>query len=231
MVEIDCSDLTTTQINSAIRQSLPEDGLVTLRNPGSRHNLAVGLNHPGGVLFDGNAGYYCAGMLKFADVEVRGNCGWSVGEGMMSGSIVVRGNSSAAAGAAIRGGTLVVHGNTGPRVGISQKGGTIVVGGSVGYMSGFMMQKGVLVICGDAGEALGDSIYEGRIYVGGNVEGFGNDAVVEEMTEDDVALLDGLFGQHELEDRPAAEEFTKVVSGRQLYNFDKQEFELWRSAL
>ena len=228
MVEIDCDGLAIRQINSGIRDGLERGQQVTVLNPGSRHNLGVGINHSGRLVFDGGAGYYCAGMLKFADVEVRGNCGWSVGEDMMSGSIVVRGNCSAAAGAAIRGGTLVVHGNTGPRAGISQKGGSIVIGGSVGYMAGFMMQKGVLVICGDTGDALGDSLYEGTIYVGGKIEGLGNDAVEEELTEMDMAFLEDILTRHELIDSPATKEFTKIVSGKKLYNFDKQEFDLWR---
>jgi glutamate synthase domain-containing protein 3 len=231
VVEVDCDGLTTRQINCAIRAALDRDETVLVRNPRSRHNLGVGLCRPGRVIFDGNVGYYCAGMLMHADVEIRGNCGWSVGECMMSGRIVVHGNASAAAGAAIRGGTLVVHGNAGPRTGISQKGGTIVVGGNVGYMSGFIMQKGLLVVCGGAGEALGDSLYEGRIYVGGRIAELGNDAVPSEPTEDDLALLADLLHRHGLPGAPDPRRFTAVRSSRRLYNFDKADFELWRVAM
>ncbi len=231
MVEIDCAGLTTSEINRGIRHSLGPEGLVRVVNPSSRHNLAVAVNHPGNIVFDGNVGYYCGGMLKYADVEVNGNCGWSVGEGMMSGSIIVRGNASAAVGAAVRGGTLVVHGSAGPRVGISQKGGAIVIGGDVGYMSGFMMQKGVLVICGDAGEALGDSLYEGRIYVGGRIEQLGNDTVAKQPDDEDVSMLRGLFVRYGIRGAPDPEAFTKIESGRRLYNFDKQDVGLWKAAL
>ncbi len=231
MVEIDCAGLTTTEINRGIRRSLGPEASVKLLNPDSRHNLAVAVNDAGRIVFDGSAGYYCAGMLKYADVEVNGSVGWSVGEGMMSGSIVVRGGASAAAGAAIRGGTLVVHGGAGPRTGISQKGGTIVIGGDVGYMSGFMMQKGVLVICGDTGEALGDSLYEGKIYVGGRIEQLGNDAVAKEPDDEDVAMLKGLFDCYGLNGVPKPEAFTKIESGKRLYNFDKQDIGLWKAAL
>jgi len=231
VVEIDCDGLTIRQVNCAIRGALERDEPVVVRNTRSRHNLGVGLRRPGRVVFDGNVGYYCAGMLMHADVEIRGNCGWSVGECMMSGSIVVRGNASAAAGAAIRGGTLVVHGNAGPRAGISQKGGTIVVGGRVGYMSGFISQKGLLVVCGDTGEALGDSLYEGKIYVGGQIAELGNDAVAAPATAKDAALLADLLDRYELASAADSSRFTKVVSGRRLYNFDKADFELWRVAM
>ncbi len=231
MVEIDCTDRSTHDINVAIREGLEKGEPVTVRNPGSRHNLGVGINHPGTLVFDGNVGYYCCGMLKYADVEIRGNCGWGVGEDMMSGSIVVRGNASAAAGAAIRGGTLVVHGNAGPRTGISQKGGTIVIGGSVGYMTGFIQQKGVLVIGGDTGEALGDSLYEGKIFVAGHIDDLGSDAVKEELSEEDVSLLDGLLSGYGINGSRGPKDFTKIVSGKRLYNFDKRDYEMWRVAL
>ena len=230
MVEIDCAGLTTSEINRSIRGSLGPESSVRVLNPASRHNLGVAVNDAGSIFFDGSVGYYCAGMLKYANVEVNGSCGWSVGEGMMSGSVVVRGSASAAAGAAIRGGTLIVHGSAGPRTGISQKGGTIVIGGDVGYMSGFMMQKGLLVICGDTGEALGDSLYEGRIYVGGRIEQLGNDTVAKEPDDDDVAMLKGLFDRYRV-DAPEPEAFTKIESGRRLYNFDKQDIGLWKAAL
>lgn len=231
MVQIDCSNKTITEINQGIKAGLTSDGEVTVVNPASRHNLGVGINQPGKVVFEGNVGYYCAGMLMQADVEIRGNCGWSVGSDMMSGSIVVHGNASAAAGAAIRGGLLVVHGNAGPRTGISMKGGTVVIGGNVDYMSAFIMQKGVLIVCGNTGEALGDSMYEGRIFVRGTVAEHGNDAVDEKLTDDDETLLEEILSKYNVAGVPKPEEFTKIVSGKQLYNFNIKDFELWRVAL
>jgi len=230
-LEIDCTGRTTSEVNKAIYAGLERGQSVMVRNPASRHNLGVGINHPGKVVFDGNVGYFCAGMLKHADVEVRGNCGWSVGEDMMSGSIVVRGNASAAAGAAIRGGILVVHGNAGPRTGISMKGGAIIIGGNVDYMSGFIMQKGVFIICGNTGEALADSMYEGKVYVRGKVAEFGNDAVTAELTAEDKALLRDLLTKYKVAGIPKPTEFTKIVSGKKLYNFNMKDYELWRVAL
>ncbi|MBM3944406.1 MAG: glutamate synthase [SAR202 cluster bacterium] len=231
MVQIDCTGKTTTEINKAIAAGLAKDGNVVVKNPASRHNLGVGINHPGKVVFEGNVGYYCAGMLKDADVEIKGNCGWSVGEDMMSGSIVVHGNASAAAGAAIRGGLLVVHGNAGPRTGISMKGGTIIIGGNVDYMSGFIMQKGTFIICGNTGEALADSMYEGRVFVRGTIAEHGNDAVETEMTKEDKAMLKDLLTKYKVAGIPKPESFKKIVSGKKLYNFSMKDYELWRVAL
>ncbi|MDA1188761.1 MAG: hypothetical protein O2854_03680 [Chloroflexi bacterium] len=231
MVQIDCKDKHITEINKAIKAGLTSDGEVVVVNPGSRHNLGVGINQPGKLTFEGNVGYFCGGMLKQADIVVHGNCGWSVGSDMMSGSIVVHGNASAAAGAAIRGGLLVVHGNAGPRTGISMKGGTIVIGGNVDYMSGFIMQKGVFIICGNTGEALGDSMYQGRIFVRGKIAEQGNDAVEKAMDEADKTLLTELLTKYQVAGIPKPEEFKKIVSGEQLYNFSIKDFELWRVAL
>jgi methylamine---glutamate N-methyltransferase subunit B len=95
-------------------------------------------------------------------------------------------------------------------------------------MAGFMMQKGTMIICGDVGEALGDSMYEGRIFVGGKIAGLGHDAVIEEITDEDGSFLAAALSDAGLDPK---QPFRKVVSGRQLYNFDKQDFDRWRHAL
>jgi methylamine---glutamate N-methyltransferase subunit B len=147
---------------------------------------------------------------------------------LMSGRVLLHGNAGNSAAASIRGGTVVVRGDAGARAGIAMKGGTLVVGGSAGYMTGFMMQKGNIVICGDTGEGLGDSSYEGRIFVGGEIAGLGNDAVEEPLTDEDDAFLRAALSDagHE-----PARSFRKIVSGKQLYNFDKRDFARWRHAL
>ena len=228
MASVDARGLSLREVNGAIRAGLSEDGEVVVVNPESRHNLAVGLSQPGRVLIDGNVGYYCGGMLREADIEVTGNAGWSVASDMQSGSVVVRGNASAAAGAAMRGGTLVVHGSTGPRTGISQKGGTIVIGGSVDYMSGFVSQKGLMVVCGDTGEAFADSIYEGRMFAGGDVADLGNGSVFEDPSDADRAEVADLLARGGVEG--AGSGFRKIVSDRRLFNFDKRDFRIWRTA-
>ncbi len=96
-------------------------------------------------------------------------------------------------------------------------------------MTGFMMQEGRIVICGDAAEGLGDSMYEGTIYVGGKIAEFGADAEVKEMTEEDLAFLEDTLSQFGID--AGAHDFTKVESGRKLWNFSTKEPELWKSAL
>jgi glutamate synthase domain-containing protein 3 len=91
-----------------------------------------------------------------------------------------------------------------------------------------MMQKGRIVICGDAGEALADSMYEGVVFVGGTIAALGNDAVIEEPTDEERATLQDLLATYNV---PAPAAFKKVVSGRKLWNFDRKELDVWKAAL
>jgi glutamate synthase domain-containing protein 3 len=109
------------------------------------------------------------------------------------------------------------------------KGGALVVAGDVGYMTGFMMQMGTIVACGDAADGLGDSMYEGTIYIGGSITSRGADAEIEDMTDDDVTAIRELLAPNGLDADPAG--FTKVRSGRKLWNFSTKEPELWKAAL
>jgi len=225
---IDAAELTVRAVNERIRADLGSGGPIVVRNPGARHNLGVALLKPGEVTFEGSVGYYCAGMNDGATVEIHGSAGWGVAEGMLSGTLIVRGNAGNGAAASIRGGTVVVHGDCAARAGITMKGGLLLIAGDTGYMTGFMMQKGVIVICGDAGEALADSMYEGVLFIGGEIASLGNDAVIEEPTAADVAMLDVAFATYGLE-RP--KRLRKIVAGRKLWNFEHAELETWRHAL
>lgn len=228
---IDCEGLETRQINRELKRLIAEGASeIRVLNPAGRHSLAVALKASGvKIIFDGSVGWYVAGMNDGPSIEVRGNCGWGLAECMMDGLVEVHGNAGSGAAASIRGGTVFVAGDTGARAGISMKGGLLVVGGSVGYMSGFMMQRGTVVICGDAADGLGDSMYEGTIYVAGRIASLGADAVTEELTPEDHAELAAVLGRFSL-DVPT-HGFTKVRSGRKLWNFSTKEPELWRSAL
>jgi len=189
----------------------------TVLNPKGQHNLACGVDAELEVTIDGHAGYFCAGMNKFANITVNGNVGPGVAENMMSGRVYVKGDASQSAGATAHGGLLVIEGNAGARCGISMKGADIVVKGDVGHMSCFMGQAGSLVVCGDAGEALGDSLYEVHIYVKGNVESLGADCEVKEMRPEHIEELTDLLQRAGVDEDPSA--FTRYGSARQLYNF------------
>jgi glutamate synthase domain-containing protein 3 len=226
---IDCQGKTTRQINRALRDAVVADQRdIRVVAPDARHNLGVALLQPVRVVFDGSVGYYCAGMMDGAHVEVRGSTGWGAAESMMGGTLVIDGSAGSGVAASIRGGTVVVRGDAAARAGVSMKGGTLIIGGNCGYMAGFMMQKGRIVVCGDAGDALADSMYEGVVFVGGRIASLGNDAVVQEPTAEDRAALVGLLTTYDV---PAPAAFKKIVSGRKLWNFDKKELEIWKAAL
>ena len=230
-VTVEADGLETRQVNAAIREAIAGGATeIRIEHPAARHSFAVGLKAEGvRIDVDGPAGWYTAGMNDGPHVVVHGNVGWGVGECMMDGRIEVLGHAGSGTAASIRGGSVFVAADTGARAGIAMKGGTLVVGGSAGYMSGFMMQRGRVVICGDAADGLGDSMYEGTIYVGGSIASRGADAEIGDLTEDDTAFLDATLSSFGLVRESSS--FTKVVSGRRLWNFSTKEPELWTTAL
>lgn len=222
--EIDGADIEPPEVNARIRELMSQGyGTITVRNPWARHSLGVGILSPLNLRFDGSLGYYGAGSIDGPNVHVAGRVGWSCGENMMAGTIVIEKNAGSCFGAALRGGDLVAKGDVGARTGINQKGGTIIIGGRAGAFSGFMMQRGRMIILGDANENLGDSMYDGTIFVGGNIKGLGVDAVPEDITELDVAWLKRKLSLYGLEAPNGVENMQKIVSGRQLWNYDNLE--------
>lgn len=218
---IDLAESTLRQANAVLqsRNGTDESGHFRILNPKGAHALACGLDAPHSVEIAGHAGYYCAGMNKFADVLVEGNAGQGVAENMMSGSVRVMGDASQSAGATAHGGTLIIEGNAGARCGISLKGAEIIVKGDVGHMSMFMAQAGTLVVFGDAGDSLGDSIYEARIYVGGRTGTLGADCEEKPMEEKHRKELRRIFERAALAEADL-KSFRRFGSARRLYNFD-----------
>lgn len=223
-IEIDTDAMTSTEVNSKAR-SLMEDGYGTLvvQNPRGKHGLGVGILNRLNLIFDGSLGYFAVGLIDGPNVRINGRVGWSCGENMMSGTVVVEKNAGSTFGAAIRGGDLVCKGSVGSRTGIDMKGGTIIVGGDTGALSGFMMQRGRMVVCGNAGKNLGDSMYDGTIYVGGKIQSLGVDATEAELTDLDRKWLTRKLTQYELMPDKGVDHFTKIVAGKQLWNYDNLE--------
>jgi glutamate synthase domain-containing protein 3 len=218
----DARELTTRTINLELRRLVYELGIrdVTVKNPGSRHSLGVGILQRCRITFEGSLGYFGCGLIDGPEVHITGRVGWSACENMMSGVVVIDHNAGSLTGAAFRGGDLVVKGRVGARTGIDQKGGTIIVQGSVGSMTGFMMQRGRQIICGDAGPGLGDSMYDGTLYVAGKVKSLGIDCVPGEWTDADTELIERKFRIYGLGTPP---ELQKFVCGKKLYNYDTLE--------
>jgi glutamate synthase domain-containing protein 3 len=215
---LDCDQLSTREINQALRGLAP-GSRVRILNPRGRHSLAVGLLHHLDISIDGDAGHYAGGLCDGPDIRIGGFAGWAAGENLMRGTIRIAGNASERVGASAHGGTIVVDGDASTRAAISLKGGTVVVAGDVGNFSAFMAQAGVLVVGGDAGEALGDSLYEAVVYVGGVIKSLGSDAQVEEIAEQDVARVRELVELAGFT-HVSPEDVKRVGSARQLYNFD-----------
>ncbi len=222
--EVDCDGLTTTEVNSKIRALMAEGyGSIVIKNPRGAHSLGVGILNKLNLIIEGSTGYFSVGLIDGPNVRVNGRVGWSCGENMMSGTVVIEKNAGSTFGAAIRGGDLVCRGSVGSRTGIDMKGGTIIVGGDTGALSGFMMQRGRMVVCGNAGKNLGDSMYDGTIYVGGSTKSLGVDAVEAELTELDQHWLTRKLTQYGLMPEQGVGHFTKVVAGKQLWNYDNLE--------
>ncbi|MCY3674043.1 MAG: GXGXG motif-containing protein [Paracoccaceae bacterium] len=222
--EIDADDGTTTEINTRIRNLMAEGyGSIVIKNPRGKHGLGVGILSRLNLIFEGSLGYFAVGLNDGPNVRINGRVGWSCGENMMSGSIVVEKNAGSTFGAAIRGGDLVSKGSVGSRTGIDMKGGTIIVGGDTGALSGFMMQRGRMIVCGNAGKNLGDSMYDGTIYIGGTIQSLGVDAVPAELTELDKSWLHRKLSLYGMVPEQGIDHFTKIVAGKQLWNYDNLE--------
>lgn len=223
---LDCDELGTRGVNRALR-GLTDGATATVRNPRGRHNLAVGLPDPVTVDIDGNAGYFVGGLCgrrdgTGPDIVVHGFTGWSAGENLMGGTLRVKGSASQSVGSSARGGRIFVEGDASLRAGISLKGATVAIAGNAGAMSGFMAQAGTILVGGDAGHALGDSLYEAVIYVQGKIASLGADAVVEEMTDDDVLAVKRIVEDSGF-DHIDPHRVTKVASARQLYHFSSHQ--------
>ena len=222
--EIDCDGKTTTEVNSNIRALMAEGyGTIVLQNPRGMHSLGVGILSRLNLIIEGSTGYFTVGLIDGPNVRVTGRVGWSCAENMMSGTVLIEKNAGSTFGAAIRGGDLVCRGSVGSRTGIDQKGGTIIVGGDTGALSGFMMQRGRMVVCGNAGKNLGDSMYDGTIFVGGEIKSLGVDAVEAELTDLDKKWLTRKLTQYGLMPEKGVDHFTKIVAGKQLWNYDNLE--------
>ena len=222
--EIDTDEMTTTEVNSKIRDLMKEGyGTIVVKNPRGKHSIGVGILSRLNLIVEGSLGYFGIGLIDGPIVRINGRVGWSCGENMMSGTVVIEKNAGSTFGAAIRGGDLVCKGSVGSRTGIDQKGGTIIVGGDTGALSGFMMQRGRMIVCGNAGKNLGDSMYDGTIFVGGEIRSLGVDAVPAELTELDKAWLTRKLTQYEMMPEKGVDHFQKIVAGKQLWNYDDLE--------
>jgi len=221
---LDAAGMSTREINLKLRELMQQGcGSITIKNPGAKPGLAVGILNRLQLTIDGSLGYFGCGLIDGPNIRITGRVGWSCAENMMSGTIVIEKNAGSTFGAALRGGDLVCRGNVGARTGIDMKGGTIIVGGRTGAFSGFMMQRGRMIILGDAGKNLGDSMYDGTIYVGGTIASLGVDAVPAELAPHEIEWLTRKLDLYGLEAPKGVANLQKIAAGKQLWNYDNLE--------
>ena len=110
----DAAALSTRQINLELRRLIYDEGVteVTVRNPGAKHSLAVGILARCRITIDGSLGYFGCGLIDGPEIHITGRVGWSVAENMMSGVVVIDKNAGSLAGAA-RGPLTLDLGNAG----------------------------------------------------------------------------------------------------------------------
>lgn len=222
--EFDAASMEIRDINLKIRELVQQGhGTITVNNPSAKHSLGVGILNRLNLKFNGSLGYFGCGLIDGPNIHISGRVGWSCAENMMAGTVVIEKNAGSTFGAAIRGGDLVCKGDVGSRTGIDQKGGTIIVGGRAGAFTGFMMQRGRIIILGDAGKNLGDSMYDGTIFVGGKIEDLGVDAVEGEITDTEASWLETKLALYGMKAPNGVKNLTKIVAGKQLWNYDNLE--------
>lgn len=209
MVTLDLAQLSVREANQAMREAGARGEDIELLNPDARHHLGVGLVAPVKVKIHGSAGYFCGGLSHGAHFEIDSNAGWGVGDNLYEGSVVVGGNASAIAGVGLRGGEVVVKGNIGSRAGQVMKAGTLLCCGDASFLAGYMMYGGRIIILGRSGERVGEDMSAGAIYVGGEIQSFGNDAKLGEMTDEDDAEIRAFLKKYGVD---FAGTFKKIVN-------------------
>ena len=221
---VDAAEMSGPEVNLRLRALMEEGyGHIVVRNPLAKHSLGVGILNRLKLDFEGSLGYFGCGLIDGPNVHIKGRVGWSCAENMMAGVVVIEKNAGSTFGAALRGGDLVCKGDVGSRTGIDMKGGTIIIGGRAGAFTGFMMQRGRIVILGDAGPNLGDSLYDGTIFVGGTIASLGVDAVPGEITDVEARWLERKLSIYGMEAPKGVANLTKIVAGKQLWNYDNLE--------
>ena len=90
MENIDCSKLSTREINVKIKKLVEQEKEILILNPQARHNLAIGILKSCKITFNGSVGYFCAGLCDNVNVLINGNAGWALGDNLMNGQIICK---------------------------------------------------------------------------------------------------------------------------------------------
>jgi glutamate synthase domain-containing protein 2 len=209
MVTLDLAKIPVREANERIRALGAQGEEVEVLNPDARHHIGVGLIHPITLRVRGSAGYFCAGLSDGPRVEVDNNVGWGLADNMYRGTVLVGGNAGAIAGVAIRGAEVVIQGNMGSRAGQVMKAGTLACAGNANFMAGYMMYGGRIIILGQSGERLGEDMSGGEIYLGGKLVSLGSDAMLTDISQDEIESVMEFLDRHEI---PFKGQLQKVVN-------------------
>jgi glutamate synthase domain-containing protein 3 len=223
---IDALHLKSSELNALLNAKLKAEGVVTVENPHSMHNIGTGLSRPGKVIVKGSTGFYVGGFLEGTTIVVDGNAGWYAGDNMMGGELLITKNAGCNGGTYCNGGTMVIYGSAGSRVGYGMKNGTIIVCGSAGRWAGQMTTGGQLIILGQVGKEIGESMYKGVIYIrdpevatklGGNVR-------LDDLAAAEQEKLQVLFTRYQIEAEPGNfRAIRPLTSGRHTYTLFKPD--------
>lgn len=183
------------------------------------------------ITISGTPGNDLGAFMDGPKIRVYGNAQDGCGNTMNSGEIIVNGSVGDIPGYAMRGGRVFIRGNVGYRAGIHMKEygariPSIVVGGTAGDFLAEYMAGGTIVLLGLNLEArqfhksmhVGTGMHGGRLYVHGKIAGLASEAVLEELTSEDLSRLQQLvtdFSRHFRYD-PAQildREFYKICPG------------------
>lgn len=219
-MKVDCTDEEVRDVNRKIK-SLNDGDEAHVENPNGTHFLCAGLRNDVDVTVDGSVGYFLGTMNESSTITVNGNAGNHPGDNMTGGHVRITGSAGDGAAQGMYGGTLVIEGDAGARTGQIMKDGTIVVGGFSDFMTGLYMMGGEIVVLGDLGERAGESMIRGTIYVAGDVASLGQNAKLEELTDEDRNHLEQLLEENGFETR----EFRKIVplSDRPFYGDEEED--------
>src|SRR5947209_747169 len=68
----DARELTTRQINLELRRLIYELGVrdVTVKNPGAKHSLGVGILARCRITFEGSLGYFAVGLIDGPEIRI-----------------------------------------------------------------------------------------------------------------------------------------------------------------
>lgn len=220
MEYIDAMELDHIKLNQLIKEKRKIDNEITIENPHSMHNIAIGVDGDVKITIKGSTGFYTGGYMKGPSITIDGNAGWYVGDNMVDGTIEITKNTGSNAGAYQNGGTIIIRGGTGSRVGYGLKGGDLIVCGTAGRSAGQMTLGGRLILLGKVGKQVGESMYKGVIYFAdkGVENNLGGNVFVDKISAEEVEYLAKLFEKHKITaDASKLEAVRPAVSGRHTY--------------